>query len=181
MISVFPANNGGPSPSPGSFLDGGPGRDRYNFTSINSYSNGIHVINKTGVPDANDFPGLTKLIVVKNGSSGRPFSFVGSRGPETTTSFTASASASISRGHKFGYPFGYRFNGADQPSTGGEFTAVGSGAGATPGGSGGYFHSTGVSGSGGGSGYHDGSVNVVSTRLGGNSNQAGYIIIQLRE
>jgi len=170
---------GGSAPSPGSFLDGGPARGLYSFTSINSYSNGIRVINQTGVAAANDFPGLTKLIVVKNGSTGRPY-YPSPYGPDTTTTFTASDSASISRGHKFGYPFGYRFNGGDQEGSGGSFTAVGSGAGARPGTSGGYFHSNGVPGSGGGSGYHDGSISLVSTRLGGNSSQAGYITIQLR-
>ena len=167
-----PQGYGGPAPSPGSFLN----PSGY-INSINSYSNGLHVINKTGVSAANDFPGLTKLIVTNVRSSGVAYESEN----DITTSFTADASASISRGHKFGYPFGYRFNGRAEEGTGGSFAALGSGAGATPGTIGGFYHSNGVPGSGGGSGYHDGSVSVGSTRLGGNSNPAGYISIQLRE
>jgi hypothetical protein len=165
---------GGTAPAPGTFLTG---RADYPFgSSINSCSNGVRVINSTGVPACNDFPGLTQLIVVRSLEVGRPFSY----NAPSTTSFIASNSASISRGHKLGFPWGYRFNGPDQEGTGGEFTALGAGAGANPGTSGGYFHSNGVPASGGGSGYHDGSISVVSTQLGGNSNPAGYIIIQAR-
>ena len=178
FIGIYPP--GGSAPSPGSFLDPGPGAPYGAITSIGNYSNGYHIVNKTGVSAANDFPGLTKLIVVKNGSEGRPFQYVSpTYGPETTTSFTASDSASISRGHKFGYPFGWRFNGGSQQGSAGVFTDTGSGAGARPGSP--VFSATfGPTAAGGGSGYHDGSISLVSTRLGGNSSSAGYITIQLR-
>lgn len=188
-IPVVSGSNGGSAPSPGAFLDGGPygsGDYTYYFTSITSYSNGLYSINKTGVSAANDFPGLTKLFVVKAGAGGRggrynlPYIIPG-YGPETTTGFIATDSASILRGHKFGYPFGCRFNALGQSGQSGEFTDLGAGAGAIPGNSGGVFHATGVSGSGGGSGYHDGSIRLVSTQLGGNPNPSGYIRIELRE
>jgi hypothetical protein len=165
---------GGTAPAPGTFLTGGI--NSLGPTSITSCSNGINVINQTGVSACNDFPGLTQLIVVRSLEAGRPFSY----NAPSTTSFIASNSASISRGHKLGFPWGYRFNGPIQSGTAGEFTDLGAGAGANPGTSGGSFHSNGVPASGGGSGYHNGTISVVSTQLGGNPNPAGYIIIQAR-
>jgi hypothetical protein len=166
---------GGTAPAPGTFLTG---RADFPFgSSINSCSNGVRVINSTGVPACSDFPGLTQLIVVRSLQGSPQYSY----NEPSTTSFIASNSASISRGHKLGFPWGYKFNGPGVSGRSGQFTDLGAGAGANPGTSGGSFHTNGVPASGGGSGYHNGSISVVSTQLGGNPNPAGYIIIQLRE
>ena len=165
---------GGTAPAPGTFLDGGPSAPDY-LTAINSCSNGISVINQTGVPACQDFPGLTKLIVGRSLSAGSEY---GGR-IETNTSIEPN-SASILRGHKLGSPYGYRFNSSDRQGTTGSFYGIGTGAGATPGGNIGVWGGS-QPGRGGGSGYHDGSIGLVSTQLGGNSNPAGYISIQLRE
>ena len=158
-------SQGGSTFSPGTFLGGGG-------NIISSCSNGTSVINQTGVSACQDFPGLTNLIVATSFSSSS----------SSTGTSIALNSASILRGHKLGYPYGNKFNGAfPAPSGGVDDILLGTGAGAqgalhhyNP------VHATGVPPSGGGSGYHDGSVSVVSTRLGGNSNPAGYITIQLR-
>jgi hypothetical protein len=163
-------STGGRIFSPGTFLDGGQNAPLF-LATINSCSNGISVINQTGVPACQDFPGLTKLIVSRSLNAGRPFSY---SAPQTSTSIESN-SASILRGHKLGWPYGYRFNGSHRQGQSGTAIVVGSGAGAAPG--------TGILGGfpcGGGSGYHDGSISLVSTQLGGNANFAGYIIIQAR-
>jgi hypothetical protein len=79
----------------------------------------------------------------------------------------ASSSAFILRGYKDGT--GYRNNGgnASGDSGGGGSGTVGGNAGTGSG-----------SGGGGGSGYTNGEVNIISTRLGGNSNTEGYVTIE---
>lgn len=79
----------------------------------------------------------------------------------------ASSSAFILRGYKDGT--GYRNNGgnASGDNGGGGSGTVGGNAGTGSG-----------SGGGGGSGYTNGEVNIISTRLGGNSNTEGYVIIE---
>ena len=79
----------------------------------------------------------------------------------------ASSSAFILRGYKDGT--GYRNNGgnASGDNGGGGSGTVGGNAGTGSG-----------SGGGGGSGYTNGEVNVISTRLGGNSNTEGYVTIE---
>lgn len=79
----------------------------------------------------------------------------------------ASSSAFILRGYKNGT--GYRNNGgnASGDNGGGGSGTVGGNAGTGSG-----------SGGGGGSGYTNGEVNIISTRLGGNSNTEGYVTIE---
>jgi hypothetical protein len=160
---------GGSYVAPGTFLNGSVIDFRstvnpYIGGTINSFSNGIDVINRTGTPASNDFPGLTQLILV-----GEQILLGGGF---RSQSFVAPNTAFISRGYKVGRPYGFKFNG------GGTFQSanIGYGSGGGAGAIGGNAGST--AGGGGGSGYHDGSVSVVSTQLGGNPNPAGYIIIQ---
>lgn len=79
----------------------------------------------------------------------------------------ASSSAVILRGYKEGTA--YRNNGgnASGDNGGGGSGTVGGNAGTGSG-----------SGGGGGSGYTNGEVNIISTRLGGNSNTEGYVTIE---
>ena len=84
-----------------------------------------------------------------------------------TSGQVASSTASILRGYKAG--FAYRNNGGNGSGDNG-----GGGSGTA----GGNAGTGGSSGGGGGSGYTNGEVNIISTRLGGNSSTEAYVTIE---
>ena len=136
---VSPGGAGGRYIPPGTFLSGREAGFDGSSGEISSCSNGIRVINASGVSACQDFPGLTQFRTDNNPNTPDP------------------RSAFLYRGFKAGFPDCFRYNG------GGDYMTAG-GSGAAGGQRAGSFGC-----GGGGSGYSDGSITLISSVLGGNN------------